>query len=91
MPFGYIENGSCVGEGKDLIAPPRESGVADGANPLGTMEAPEDKELILGNRPMDPSVPAVWEIESKSIRAHLQDPLVLLISMLCLHAVALLL
>lgn len=41
--------------------PPGTSTAADNAETINT---PEDKAAILGNREMDPDVPAVWMIES---------------------------
>lgn len=86
------DKGSCAGEGKALVADPSDStAAADAASSLGSVPTPEDKESILGNRPMDPNVPEAWMIESKSIRSQCEHPLVLLMVVPFLQVLGLLL
>jgi hypothetical protein len=54
----------------DPVPPPPPEASQGPVDNQETINTPEDKELILGNRVMDPSVPAVWMIESRSVLSH---------------------
>jgi hypothetical protein len=70
--------GANIGLIADPVAPQPPAGLQGPSDNQETINTPADRELILGNRQMDPSVPAVWVIESRSVIGHtLVHPLVL--------------
>lgn len=63
-PNPECQNTALVADPVTANPPPPPPGASTASDKEETINTPEDKATILGNREMDPGVPAVWMIES---------------------------